>query len=64
MPIDTTWLSLEEAAAKIRVSERTIRRYIAAGRLPASTLGGKRLIRIRAEDLAALFVPVEPGGSF
>lgn len=62
MSPDATWLSLEEAAQQLGVSDRTVRRYIRDGRLPAFTLGGQRLIRIRAEDLATLFVPVDPKG--
>jgi len=37
------------AAARLAVSERTVRRMVAAGRIPAVTIGGCR--RIRTDDL-------------
>ena len=44
------YLSLEEAADALAVSTKTIRRWIAAGTLPAYRCG-KRAIRIRLDDL-------------
>ena len=46
------YLSLEEAAESMAVSVKTIRRWIAAGTLPAYRCG-TRAIRIRLEDLEA-----------
>ena len=46
------YLSLEEAAECMSVSVKTIRRWIAAGTLPAYRCG-KRALRIKAEDLEA-----------
>lgn len=46
------YLSLEEAADCMSVSVKTIRRWIAAGTLPAYRCG-QRAIRIRLEDLEA-----------
>ncbi|GAB3652921.1 hypothetical protein GCM10027596_02650 [Nocardioides korecus] len=46
------YLSLEDAAEAMSVSVKTIRRWIAAGTLPAYRCG-KRAIRIRLEDLEA-----------
>ncbi len=46
------YLSLEEAADCMSVSVKTIRRWIAAGTLPAYRCG-KRAIRIKLEDLEA-----------
>lgn len=46
------YLSLEEAAEAMSVSVRTIRRWIAAGTLPAYRCG-KRAIRIKLDDLEA-----------
>ena len=54
------WLSLQQAAALYGVSVDTLRRRIAAGRLPASRFG-ERLIRVRAEDLDRLFRPIPTG---
>ena len=51
-------VNLKKAAEVMSVSEKTIRRLIARGELPAYTIGGPprrgRLIRIRVEDLEAL----------
>ena len=46
------YLSHEEAAEAMSVSTKTIRRWIAAGNLPAYRCG-KRAIRIKLEDLEA-----------
>jgi excisionase family DNA binding protein len=46
------YLSLEEAAEAMSVSVKTIRRWIAAGTLPAYRCG-KRAVRIKLEDLEA-----------
>lgn len=46
------YLSLDEAAEAMSVSVKTIRRWIAAGTLPAYRCG-KRAIRIKLEDLEA-----------
>ncbi len=54
------WLSLQQAATLYGVSVDTLRRRIAAGRLPASRFG-ERLIRVRAEDLEHLFRPIPIG---
>ena len=54
------WLSLQQAALAYGVSVDTLRRRIAAGKLPASRLG-ERLIRVRVEDLDRLFRPIPIG---
>lgn len=46
------YLSLDEAAECMSVSTKTIRRWIAAGTLPAYRCG-KRSIRIKLADLEA-----------
>ena len=51
------WLTIAEAAARLRVSTKTIRRYIDAGRLEVSRVGPK-MIRIDVADLDALIVPI------
>ncbi len=51
------YLSLEEAAEAMSVSVKTIRRWIAAGTLPAYRCG-KRAIRIKLEDLEAALLRV------
>jgi excisionase family DNA binding protein len=52
-------LTEAEAAEYAKVSRKTIRRLIAAGRLPASDFGfgGRHLYRIRPEDLDATMKP-------
>jgi excisionase family DNA binding protein len=42
-------LTVKEAAAELRVSDRTVYRAIEAGSIPARRVG--RLLRIRREDL-------------
>ena len=49
-------LTVSEAAAELRVSQPTIRRWIAALRLPAVRIGG-RAIRIHRTDLRRLEEP-------
>lgn len=56
-----TFVGLTEAATRAGVSPRTIRRYIAAGHLPAYRLG-PRLIRVAVADLDALVRPVAIAG--
>jgi excisionase family DNA binding protein len=48
-------LTVTEVAQQLRLNPRTIRRWIAAGRLPAIDLGSDRAgYRIRASAVAAL----------
>ncbi len=46
------WLALDEAAAYLRVSERTLERRIAGGRVRSTTIGRRRLLH--RDDLDAL----------
>lgn len=59
-PVAREWLTIDDAAEYIGVTERTIRKYISQGTLPASRIKGSRLVRIDRPDLDALFVPIEP----
>lgn len=43
------WLSVKDVAAHFKVSERTVRKWIAEGKLPSVLLGSAR--RIKAEDV-------------
>lgn len=56
-----TDLSLKDAAARFGVSERTIRRRISEGCLPAYRVG-PRSIRVRATDVEALARPIPAAG--
>ncbi|MDQ4112033.1 MAG: helix-turn-helix domain-containing protein [Actinomycetota bacterium] len=52
-----TSYSLAEAAQVLGVTDRTIRNYIARGRLPAYRVGD-RLVRVMRADVEALFRPI------
>lgn len=54
------WVSRQQAALMHGVSVGTLPRRIRALRLPAHRFGG-RLIKIRIEDLEALFRPIPVG---
>jgi excisionase family DNA binding protein len=50
--LNEEWLTVEEVAAKLKVSEETVRRWIRAKKLPVLDLGGPRAgYRIRPGDL-------------
>lgn len=51
------WLTLEQAAEHLGVCERTIRRYVADGRLTGYRLG-PRLLRFDGGEVDALARPV------
>ena len=62
-----SYISLKEAAKILSVSEKTIRRHIARGELPAYTLGKRvtgsgRTIRVRLEDVEALLHRIPTAG--
>lgn len=50
---NATWVSLADAAEHVGVTTRTLRRWIAAGTLPAYRVG-RRLVRVNLEDLEDL----------
>jgi excisionase family DNA binding protein len=49
--------SIQQSASYLGVNEKTVRRYIAQGRLVAKRVG-PRLIRVDRESLLALATPV------
>ena len=53
-------LTVQETARLLKVTPITIRRHIAAGRLPAVRVG--RAVRIRREALGEFVTPVRPEG--
>ncbi|MBK8732851.1 MAG: helix-turn-helix domain-containing protein [Actinomycetales bacterium] len=61
-PAADPWVTQAEARAYLGgITDRTLRRYIAAGELPAYRLGA-RLLRFRRSDLDALLRPVPTAG--
>ncbi|WP_245994513.1 helix-turn-helix domain-containing protein [Nocardioides immobilis] len=56
-PTRTQYLTLVEAADLMSVSVKTLRRRIADGTIPAYRCG-RRVIRIRVEDLERAFLPI------
>lgn len=58
----THYVSISEAADRLSVSTKTIRRYIAKGELPAVRIAG-HLIRIPADALDALGRPLAVAAS-
>ena len=50
-------ITIAQAAEEWQVGERTLRRYIAQGRLRAYRMG--RLLRLRPEDVDALFTATD-----
>ena len=52
--------TIGQAADYLNLTERSIRRYVSEGLLPAYRIGRKQ-IRIRAVDVDALLVPVPTG---
>ncbi|OIQ84050.1 helix-turn-helix domain protein [mine drainage metagenome] len=50
--------TLGQAADYIGLTERSLRRYIADGDLPAYRLAGKKQIRVRRSDVEALLKPI------
>lgn len=59
------YVSVAAAAERVDIDERTVRRWIEKGKLPAYRIGpGKRrLVRIATADLEALIEPYEPAGA-
>jgi len=53
------WLSVTEAAERLGLSEKTVRRLLDNEQLPAYRLGGKS-IRIKASDLCLVIQPYKP----
>ena len=56
-PMSHEWLSQQQVAAEFGISDRTVRRMIADGRIPAHRLG-PRLVRIRRTDALAAVTPI------
>jgi excisionase family DNA binding protein len=53
--------TVEAAANYLKVSQRTVRRYIAEGKLTGYRVGGT-LVRVQQSDLDALVRPISAAG--
>jgi excisionase family DNA binding protein len=53
-------VTVSEAAERLAVTERTVRRHIETGRLRAYRIG--HLVRLRTRDIDAFEVPIEVRG--
>lgn len=51
------YISQQQVAAEFGISDRTVRRMISDGRLPAHRLG-PRLVRIRRADVTLALTPI------
>ena len=52
------WITVADAAAELKVTQRFVRRLIADGELHAVKIGS-RLVRIRRDDLEAVLRPID-----
>jgi excisionase family DNA binding protein len=60
------WITIADAAERLSVSPRTIRRFISDGRLPGYRIGGPRgrLLRVEQADVDALLRRIPTAGSW
>lgn len=54
-----TWLTAQEVATRLRISPKTIYRWVAEGKVPAHRLG--RTIRFRSTDIDNALQDVQHG---
>ncbi len=59
-PARDAFLTPEEVAERLQVNVQTVRAWIRSGKLPASRLAGRRVLRIRESDIEAVLEPVDP----
>lgn len=52
----TQWMTIREVQGVLRVSERTVRSMLADGRLRGFRLAGSNRVRVRREDVDAVFI--------
>ena len=62
-PRPPRYASFEEAAEYLRVNPKTVRRYVASGRLTGYRVG-ERLLRVDLNEVDALLRPIPTGGIF
>jgi excisionase family DNA binding protein len=56
------FLSPEDVAERLGVNVQTVRAWIRSGKLPASRLAGRRVLRVREADIERVLEPVDPSG--
>lgn len=56
--IRSPWMTQREAADYLRLTDRHIRNLIADGRLTGFTVGGRRTMRVRREEVESLMQPI------
>jgi excisionase family DNA binding protein len=54
------FLTPEDVAGRLNVNVQTVRAWIRSGKLPASRLAGRRVLRIRESDIDEVLEPVDP----
>ena len=54
------FLSPDDVAQRLGVNEQTVRAWVRSGKLPASRLAGRRVLRIRESDIESVLEPVDP----
>ena len=52
------WITQLEAAEYLRITARHVRNLIAEGTLTGYSVGGKRTVRVRRDEVEALFAPI------
>jgi len=53
------WLTVGEAAARLKVQPATVRRWAMAGTIPAHRVVGSRLIRFRTSEIDEALIMFE-----
>ena len=61
-PAAPSWMTVPQVAADLQVGERTVRRYVSEGKLPAYRVGPRHL-RIRRADVENLVTVVPTVGT-
>jgi|GEM_PF-3439116 len=52
-----------EAANYLRITDRAVRVMISDGRLAGYTMGGRRTVRVRRDEVEALMQPIPAAGA-
>lgn len=57
------WMTQAEAANYLRITDRAVRVMISDGRLAGYTMGGRRTVRVRRDEVEALMQPIPAAAS-